>query len=88
MKKSASKQKGSRVGKGKVSTSGNAPITRKAQVQESNDEHIDQDYPGFPDPPSNEKTIRNGSAGAFKATEDEWDYEDSDEDNDDLAMGH
>jgi hypothetical protein len=88
MKKSAAKQKGSRAGRSKASTSVNAPIRRKAQVQQSNDEHIDQDYPGFPDPPSNEKTIRNGSAGAFEATEGTRDDEDSDEDNDDLAMGH
>ncbi len=94
MKKSALKDKGRRAGQskdsasGKGSAAGNTPIRRKAQVQQSNDEHIDQDYPGFPDPPSKEKTIRNGSAGAFEATEGARDDEDSDEDNDDLAMGH
>ena len=37
---------------------------------------------------SNDRVIHNGSAGAFEAAEDVRYEEDSDEDNDDLAMGH
>jgi hypothetical protein len=36
----------------------------------------------------NDRVIHNGSAGAFEAAEDGRYEEDSDEDNDDLAMGH
>jgi hypothetical protein len=50
------------------------PIDHKEEVQQSNDEHIDQDYPGFPHHPA--KTIHNGSAGAFDATESIHDDED------------
>jgi hypothetical protein len=35
----------------------------------------------------NDRVIHNGSAGAFEAAEDGRYEEDSDEDNDDLAMG-
>ncbi|HTI08679.1 MAG TPA: hypothetical protein VL832_08985 [Puia sp.] len=62
------------------------PIKKKEDVQRSNDEHIDQDFPGFPHHPSKENTISNGSARAFEATENTRDDEDSDEDNDDLAL--
>ena len=33
------------------------PIIKKADVQQSNDEHIDQDFPGFPHNPSKENII-------------------------------
>ena len=59
------------------------PIRKKEQVQESNDERIDQDYPGFLHPPSKKETISNGSANAFEGTEEVTDDEDSDEDDDD-----
>jgi hypothetical protein len=36
---------------------------------------------------SDDRVIHNGSAGAFEAAEDGRYEEDSDEDNDDLAMG-
>jgi hypothetical protein len=36
---------------------------------------------------SSDRVIHNGSAGAFEASEDGHYEEDSDEDNDDLAMG-
>ncbi|HRH49692.1 MAG TPA: hypothetical protein PLP23_13135 [Panacibacter sp.] len=36
---------------------GTAPITRKGDVQQSNDEHIDQDFPGFPGNPAKEDII-------------------------------
>ncbi len=36
---------------------GNDPIMKKADVQQSNDEHIDQDFPGFPNNPSKESII-------------------------------
>jgi hypothetical protein len=62
------------------------PIDHKEEVQQSNDEHIDQDYPGFPHHPANAKTIHNGSAGAFDATESIHDDGDSDEDDDDRAI--
>ena len=35
----------------------NDPIIKKADVQQSNDEHIDQDFPGFPHNPSKESII-------------------------------
>jgi hypothetical protein len=59
------------------------PIKNKEDIQRSNDEHIDQDFPGYPHPPSEGSIIRNGSAGAFEATENTLDEYDSDEDNDD-----
>ena len=62
------------------------PIQKKEEVRQSNDEHIDQDFPGFPHHPSKEKTIHNGSAGAFDATEDTHDDKDSDEDDDDRVI--
>ena len=62
------------------------PIQKKEDVQTSNDEHIDQDFPGFPHHPSKETTISNGSARAFEATENTREDQDSDEDNDDLAL--
>jgi hypothetical protein len=63
------------------------PMDHAEEVQQSNDEHIDQDYPGFPHPPARTKTIHNGSAGAFEGTESVRDDGDSDEDDDDRAMG-
>jgi hypothetical protein len=33
------------------------PIDTKEEVQKAKDEHIDQDFPGYPHPPSEEKTI-------------------------------
>jgi hypothetical protein len=66
------------------------PIRHKEDVQESNDEHIDQDFPGYPHHPSKEKNINpnnahdrrsadaerhNGSAHAFEGTEDPSDGE-------------
>ena len=62
------------------------PITNKEDVQRSNDEHIDQDFPGFPHPPAKENIIHNGSAGAFEGTENTLDDQDSDEDNDDREL--
>lgn len=34
------------------------PIKTKEQVQQSKDEKIDQDFPGFPHHPSTEETIK------------------------------
>ncbi len=62
------------------------PIKNKEEIQQSNDEHIDQDYPGFPNPPAKEKTIKNGSAGAFQGTEAVRPEDDSDEDHDDESL--
>ncbi|HVV03157.1 MAG TPA: hypothetical protein VHC96_03000 [Puia sp.] len=46
------------------------PIRKKEEVQQSNDERIDQDFPGFPHPPSKKEIItHNGSANAFGGTE-------------------
>ena len=48
----------------------NKPIQKKGEVQQSNDERIDQDFPGFPHPPAKKETItHNGSANAFSGTE-------------------
>lgn len=33
------------------------PITKKEEVQQSNDEHIDQDFQGFPHAPAKEEII-------------------------------
>ncbi|MEP6846353.1 MAG: hypothetical protein ABI861_10135 [Panacibacter sp.] len=33
------------------------PITKKEEVQKSNDPHIDQDFEGFPHAPANEELI-------------------------------
>ena len=33
------------------------PITKKEEVQKSNDEHIDQDFKGFPNAPAKEEII-------------------------------
>lgn len=65
------------------------PIARDEEIQENNDEHIDQDFPGYPHHPSRNaqgRTIHNGSAGAFDATEHSHDEEDEDQDSDDFAM--
>jgi len=72
------------TGKGKATN----PIKEKEDVQSSNDEHIDQDFPGFPHPPAKakDKVIHNGSAGAFEGTENTLDEQDSDEDNDDREL--
>lgn len=72
--------KPSRQGKGD-------PMREDEEVQDNNDEHIDQDFPGYPHHPSRkERTIHNGSAGAFDATEHSHDEEDEDQDSDDFAM--
>ena len=48
------------------------PIKKEEEVQQNPDEHIDQDYPGFPHPPSDKKSItpetvtEKKSAGAIK----------------------
>jgi hypothetical protein len=34
------------------------PIDKKEEVRQSNDQHITQDFPGFPHPPSSKKTIK------------------------------
>lgn len=34
------------------------PIKNKEQVQQSKDEKIDQDFPGFPHHPSTEETVK------------------------------
>jgi hypothetical protein len=70
MKKSTAPQKHAKAPKAA------APIREKEEVEHSNDQHIDQDFPGYPHHPSKESTIRNGSAGAFEATEGMRDDED------------
>lgn len=37
------------------------PITKEEEVQQNNDEHIDQDYPGFPHLPADKKSITQKS---------------------------
>lgn len=61
-------------------------MRKDQEVKDSNDEHIDQDFPNFPHHPSHRETIHNGSAGAFDATEHSHDEEDEDQDSDDFAM--
>ncbi|MCH5599400.1 hypothetical protein [Niabella ginsengisoli] len=36
----------------------NDPINSGKEVKESNDPHIDQDVPGFPDPPSGKEDLK------------------------------
>jgi len=50
MKSSTTKSKGT----GKPTT----PIKKKEDVPKSKDERIDQDFPGFPHPPSKESIIK------------------------------
>jgi hypothetical protein len=90
MKKATTNDKHS-TGKRRGAASGlkGEPMLRDEEVQENNDEHIDQDLPGYPHLPSRnaqDRTIHNGSAGAFDATEHSHDEEDDDQDSDDLAM--
>ncbi len=91
MKKSPAKHKptavkkgGGASGSGKTSQSAKEEPMSEEDVQDSNDEHIDQDLPGYPHHPA--KTIHNGSAGAFDATEHSHDDDDEDQDSDDFAM--
>ena len=50
----------------------NKPIKKEEEVQQNNDKHIDQDYPGFPHAPADKKSItpktpaEKKSAGANK----------------------
>lgn len=44
-------------GSSKKEAGNTKPIDEKHEVQQSNDEHIDQDFPGFPHPPSTEAAI-------------------------------
>lgn len=69
------------------------PIQKKEDVAGSNDDHIDQDFPGYPHHPASENIINpknrqdrviadtdkhNGSGGAFEATEQGGDEGDDD----------
>ncbi len=104
MKKPANNRKGSATPRKRSSIPRNGStdtqhIRHKDVVQKSNDEHIDQDFPGFPHHPSKKETIKNGadknphfkdeetsdgSASAFDSA-DSLDYNSStDNDNDDF----
>lgn len=50
----------------KKSTDNTKPIEKKEEVQQSNDEHIDQDFPGFPHLPSTEESIKDKNKGTAK----------------------
>ena len=52
------------------------PMRKKEDVQQSNDERIDQDFPGYPHHPSKDSDRHNGSANAFERTEDPAEDED------------
>jgi hypothetical protein len=69
------------------------PMQKKQDVDASNDDHIDQDFPGYPHHPARENIINpktrkdqmaadtdkhNGSGGAFEATEQGGDEGDDD----------
>jgi hypothetical protein len=71
------------------------PMRKKEEVAKSNDDHIDQDFPGYPHQPASEDIINpknrkdrataltdkhNGSGGAFEATEEGRDEGDDDRD--------
>ena len=43
-------------------TGNTKPIKTKEQVKESNDEKIDQDFPGFPAAPATEETIKKNKS--------------------------
>ena len=36
----------------------NKPLKEEEEVQQNPDEHIDQDFPGFPHPPANKESIQ------------------------------
>jgi hypothetical protein len=60
-----------------MSKKANRPIRKKEEVQQSNDERIDQDFPGYPHHPAKKETItHNGSANAFSGTEYDGEAED------------
>jgi len=42
------------------------PIKTKEQVQQSNDERIDQDFPGFPHAPSTEEAVKTKGKATAK----------------------
>lgn len=60
------------------------PIDTKEEVQKTKDEHIDQDFPNYPHPPSQEKTI-NPVTKEDKANARLIKKEKYKEDNDDLG---
>lgn len=43
-------------------TEGNDPIDKNREVQQTNDERIDQDFPGFPDQPATPAKMSAGTA--------------------------
>jgi len=91
MKKSATTNKQTKRGASANGdhSGGAEPMQQDEEIQQNNDEHIDQDFPGYPHHPSrnaHDRTIHNGSAGAFDATEHSHDEEDEDQDSDDFAM--
>ena len=69
---------------GRVGKDGGAGAAGRIEKEASADEGRQPE--GAAD--SSDRVIHNGSAGAFEAAEDGRYEEDSDEDNDDLAMGH
>ena len=83
-KPTAARRTGKASDPGKSGKGQKGEAMREEDVQDSNDEHIDQDLPGYPHHPA--RTIHNGSAGAFDATEHSHDEDDEDQDNDDFAM--
>ena len=44
------------------------PLQNKEEVQKNSDEHIDQDFPGYPHAPSQEKTINPKTAWSWVVT--------------------
>mgnify|MGYP000638999030 CR=1 FL=1 len=63
------------------------PIDKKEEVQKTKDEHIDQDFPGYPNSPSREKTInpetKKDRANARLIKKEKNKEEDDDEQNSD-----
>jgi hypothetical protein len=61
------------------------PLKDKEEVQKNPDKHIDQDFPGYPHPPSQEKTIdpktKEDKAGARLIRKEK--YTEDDEQNSD-----
>jgi hypothetical protein len=67
------------------------PLQNKEEVQQNPDKHIDQDFPGYPHPPSQEKTInpktKEDKANARLVKKDKYTDDDQDSDGSANAFG-
>lgn len=77
----------------KKTSTGNStkPLQNKEEVQKNPDEHIDQDFPGYPHPPSQEKTInpksKEDKANARLIKKEKYNNDEQDSDGSANAFG-